>query len=264
MKFRHLIIILSALVLTACNTSKTSLTYFDGIDTSAQIPLTNYEIKIAPDDELLITVNSLVPEATAEYNLPLSNPASRSSVLSSTQPKQMTYTVDKTGDINFPGLGEIHVAGMTTGALANLLTKRIGESVNDPYVKVQLVNFRVNVLGEVNRPGTIDVNTERFSVLDALAAVGDLTPYGERNDIMLIREQDGQRVVHALNLNNPELLSSPYFYLQQNDVIYVKPNSIRSENAKYNQNNAYKLSVVSAIVSACSVVVSLGIALIAN
>ena len=264
MKFRHIIILLVALVVTACHSNKSTLGYFENVDTNVEIPLTNYEVKIVPDDELLITVNSLVPEATAEYNLPLSNPASRSNVMTATQPRQMTYIVDKTGDINVPGVGEIHVAGMTTENLAALLTKKIGENVKDPYVKVQLVNFRVNILGEVTRPGTVEVKSERFSILDALAAAGDLTPYGERENILLIRENDGKRFVYALNINDANLLSSPYFYLQQNDVIYVKPNSIRSDNAKYNQNNAYKLSIVSAIVSACSVVVSLCIALIAN
>ena len=128
-------------------------------------------------------------------------------------------------------------------------------------MRVQLVNFRINVLGEVKNPGAISVKKERYSLLDALADAGDLTEYGERSNVMLIREVDGKRIYHRLNLNNSEVLSSPYFYLQQNDVVYVEPNEIRRENAKYNQNNSYKISVVSTIVSACSVIASLIIAL---
>ena len=123
------------------------------------------------------------------------------------------------------------------------------------------MNFNVNVLGEVRNPGRINVETQRFSVLDALAKAGDLTEYGLRDGVIVIREENGQKTYHRLNLNDAAVLSSPYFYLQQNDVVYVEPNKIRRENSKYNQNNAFKLSVISTIVSACSVVVSLIIAL---
>lgn len=159
--------------------------------------------------------------------------------------------------------GSRHTARRRTHHRADSLDnhKKVSETVEDPYVKVQLVNFKVNVLGEVARPGTIEVDTERYSLLDALAAAGDLTPYGERENILLIREENGQKHFHHLNLNDAATLSSPYFYLQQNDVIYVEPNKIRHDNSKYNQNNSYKLSVVSAVVSAVSVVASLCIAL---
>ena len=139
--------------------------------------------------------------------------------------------------------------------------KRISETVDDPIVRVQLVDFRVNVLGEVKKPGAVLVNKERYSILDALADANDLTEYGERSNVLLIREIDGKRIYQRLNLNSSDILTSPYFYLQQNDVVYVEPNEIRRENAKYNQNNAYKISVVSTIVSACSVIASLIIAL---
>ena len=155
----------------------------------------------------------------------------------------------------------IHVAGMTTSELQNLIAKKISVDVEDPIVKVALVNFRGNVLGEVRNPGTIGVNRERFSILDALGAAGDLTEYAERNNILLIREVDGKKEFHRLNLNDAELLSSPYYYLQQNDAIYVEPNKIRKDNSKYNQNNAFKLSMASAIISASSVIASLVIAL---
>ncbi len=128
-------------------------------------------------------------------------------------------------------------------------------------VKVVLVNFHVNVLGEVLEPGVKAVTTERFSLLDALAAAGDLTPYGERTNIMLIREENGKKTIHRFNLNDSKSLESPYFYLCQNDVIYVEPNTIRKDNAKYNQNNSYKLSVISTVVSAASIIASLVIAL---
>ena len=107
----------------------------------------------------------------------------------------------------------------------------------------------------------VNVTRERFSVLDALSSAGDLTEYGERSNVLLVREENGKRTAHRINLNSSDILTSPYFYVQQNDYIYVTPNKIRQDNSKYNQNNAFKLSVISTIVSACSVVASLVIAL---
>ena len=175
--------------------------------------------------------------------------------------KLQTYLVDKQGYINFPVLGKLKVVGKSTDEIKAMLEEQIGKDVENPYVRVQLANFKVNVLGEVNRPGSLSVTTERFSVLDALANAGDLTEYGNRANVLVIREEGGVRQYHRMNLNDAAILSSPYFYLQQNDVVYVEPNKIRQDNSKYNQNNAYKLSVISTIVSACSVVASLIIAL---
>lgn len=253
-----------AVAMSSCTSYKTSLPYFEDIrdSISGEFIQGDYGIKIIPDDELLITVTSMVPEATAMYNLTLANPAMRDEIVRITQPQQQTYIVDANGDIQFPVLGKLHVAGLSTQELTKELETRISKDVENPIVRVQLVNFRINVLGEVKKPGAISVKKERYSILDALADAGDLTEYGERSNVLLIRELDGKRVYQRLNLNNSEVLASPCFYLQQNDVVYVEPNEIRRENAKYNQNNSYKISVVSTIVSACSVIASLVIALL--
>lgn len=253
----------AAMLLCSCNSSKTSLTYFEDIKgiESGEFERGDYDIKIIPDDELFITITSMVPSATSVYNLPLVNPSTRESLGVATTPQQQTYRVDREGDIDMPVLGKIHVAGLSTKQLKNLLVEKISKDVDDPIVMVELVNFRINVLGEVNMPGMKTVTRERYSILDALANAGDLTEYGERDNVLLIREEDGKRTYHRFNLNNSNILESPYFYLKQNDVIYVEPNKIRKDNSKYNQNNAYKISVISTIVSACSVIASLVIAL---
>lgn len=252
-----------AIACSSCSSYNTSLPYFSDISDlqSGEFTQGDYGIKIIPDDELLITVTSMVPSATAMYNLSLSNPAVREQLLNVSQPQQQTYIVDGNGNIQFPVLGKLHVAGLSTQELTQELVACISKNVENPIVRVQLVNFRINVLGEVKKPGAISVKKERYSILDALADAGDLTEYGERSNVMLIREVDGKRVYQRLNLNSSGVLTSPYFYLQQNDVVYVEPNEIRRENAKYNQNNSYKISVVSTIVSACSVIASLIIAL---
>ena len=254
---------LCIMLFSACSSSKTVLPYFTDISTVAEgtMPAGDYMPEIKPDDELFISVMSANPAASAHYNMPVGNPALRSDLIESSTPRQQTYIVDTKGDIQFPVLGTLHVAGMTTEQLQALLTKEISKDVADPFVRVQLVNFQIVVAGEVASPGTINVARSRFSILDALSAAGDLTPYGERNNVLLVREENGERKFIHLNLNSSELLESPYFYLRQNDYVYVEPNKIRQANSKYNQDNAYKLSLASTIVSAVSVIASLVIAL---
>lgn len=249
---------LLSLALFSCKSTKSSLTYFEDIvDTdSTSVPVGNYAIKIAPDDQLLITVASSNPEAVMLYNA-----ATPNLLVKSSTPTLPTYYVDAEGNILFPELGTLHVAGLTTMQLAEDIKTRIEKFVKDPRVDVQLINFRVSVTGEVNQPGTFEVSGERFSIFDALAASGDLTPYGDRQQVILIRENNGQRETHKLNLNSSEILSSPYFYLRQNDVVHVQPNDIRKDTAKFNQNNSYRLQVVSTVTSAASIIASLIIAL---
>ncbi len=150
---------------------------------------------------------------------------------------------------------------MTTEQLQADLMSRISKWVEDPTVSVRLLNYRVNVLGEVNRPGAILVNANRYTILDALADAGDMTPYGERQDVLLIREENGNQKRVLLDITSSDLLTSEYYYLQPNDYIYVKPNKVREGNAKYDSNKSYKLSMISTVVSASSVIASLIIAL---
>lgn len=260
---------LTALVmmLASCSSQKTSMSYFDDIRATASGTLgdTAYELRIVPDDELAISVTSVNPSATMVYNLttaysPVTDPTSGLTVYHPSGTPR-TYLVSPQGDITFPILGKLHVAGMTTGELADMLYERISQDVDDPIVTVNLANFHINVLGEVNRPGVVAASGERFSVLDAISRAGDLSQYAVRDNILLIRENNGVKEYHHLNLNDSELFKSPYFYLQQNDLLIVEPNNVRRSNATYNINNAYKIQVTSAIISACSVIASLVIAL---
>lgn len=259
------VVVVAIVMMSSCSSvPKSSLVYFEDIyvsDSVGEYPVDSYALKIQPGDELMITVTSVQPEATAPYNLPLSNPAKGATLGAATSPQQQTYLVGSNGDISFPVIGKLHVAGMTTAQLTDELTELISKEVIDPVVFVRLVNFKVNVMGEVKEPRQIEVDGERMSILDALAAAGDLTVYGNRENVLLIREEDGVRKYYHINLNDSKLLESPQFYLQQNDVIVVSPNQIQQSNSRYNQFNAYKLSVISTIVSAASVIASLVIAL---
>ena len=266
------------ILFSGCKTAH-DLSYFDSITEydAGIIPGSDHEIKILPEDELLITVTSEVPSATAQFNQPMFNPILRSnlqdlagstqSISSSTSnisgsSRIPTYIVDKNGDIDFPSLGEIHVAGMTTQQIAKFIKEKASATVKDPIVKVALVNFKVNVLGEVAEPQTINVTKEKFSIFDAISTCGDLSEYGKRDNLIVIREnEDGTHTYQRLNLHDTTIFSSPYYYLKQNDIVYVEPNNIKQDNSKYNQNNSFKLSTISTIVSAASVIASLVIAL---
>lgn len=278
MRLKNLIIGLAVLsfTVTGCSSGKTQLPYFKDIDVeSYNIPVGEFNVKIVPDDELLINVSAEDPVAVEAYTVPYQHPRQRDFNFGVSQNKEsfvMTnrknnltlqpYVVSQEGFINFPVLGKIHVAGMTLQGLTDYLTEKIGEKVVDPIVTVELTNFHVNVIGEVNRPGLFIVNSERYSVLDALAQAGDMTAYGERNNVMIIREEDGKRVAHRLDLNKAETLQSPYFYLRQNDVVYVEPNSVKQANSRVDNDRQYRLSMTSVIVSAASVIASLAISLL--
>ena len=267
MNIKHFCLFVALMALLAsCSSSKTHLTYFEDIDKVERIvdlPPTP-TIRIAPDDELFISVNSEEPKATIAYNLPMANAGIKAATNMSTAPQQQTYLVNSEGDINFPILGKIHVAGMTTEELQKYLVERISKDVENPNVMVSLMNFNVSVLGEVTLPGVVKVTRNRFSILDALASCNDLTPYGERSHVLLIRENNGKQERVILDLNSADLLTSPYYYLQPNDYIYVAPNNIRKGNAKYDQSKSYNVQVTSTIVSAASVIASLIIALAVN
>lgn len=248
------------LSLNSCKTNQ--LTYFKGADTlSVSVKNSDYGVKLVPSDELLITVSSLIQEASDPYNFSRITTLSTKSKDQIEQPRNQSYIVDAEGSINFPILGKLHVAGLTTIGLTKMLEDLISKDIENPVVRVQLVNFRINVLGEVAKPGAKEVKYERYTIFDALADAGDLTIYGQRQNVLLIRENEGQRSFHRLNLRDADIVNSPYFYLQQNDVIYVEPTKIRSANSEYNQNNSFKISIVSTIVSAISVITSLVIAL---
>lgn len=258
--------LMAAATLLSCTSTKdNNLAYFKDLATTTNGTLPNvqgnYPIRVQPDDELVITVTSSVPQATAAYNVPLDNPATRSSLMTVTQPRTQTYIVDEHGDIMMPVLGRLHVGGKTIPEISSMVTTMVAENVKDPFVRVDIVNFSIDVLGEVRNPHRVVTGQQYYTVLDALAACGDLTEYGQRDRVYVIRTEDGQRAYHRLDLTSSEVFNSPYFYMRQNDVVYVEPNKIRIDNSKYNQNNAFKLSVISTVVSSVSVIASLIIAL---
>lgn len=265
----HAFIVASVAVamMASCSSQKSSLTYFEdltGIE-SGTLNTQPKEMRIMPEDELQIVVTSLEPTATAHYNSPVVNPSQPETKTLAANPQQLNYIVDEKGNIVMPVLGKVHVAGLTVGELTEKLTEMISRDVTDPFVSVRLKNVKVQVLGEVHTAGNVTKadGRESLTVLEAIAAAGDMTEYSDRSNVMVLRrEPNGELTYHRLNLNEASSLKSPYFYLEQNDVVIVPPTKVRQDNAKYNTNNSFKMQVVSTVVSVVSVIASLVIALV--
>ena len=218
--------------MASCTTSKDIL-YFQDINEVQLSQLTKeYEAVIKKDDRLTIVVSGPDKTVTAPYNLTLSEMTGTGGGYS-TNPEQATlsYLVDSEGNIDFPILGRIHVEGMTRNQLVNYLRDEIGKDVKDPVVYVSFKNYKITVLGEVRNPGTYTMDSEKINILQALGKAGDLNLTAQREGILLIREVDGRQKHYTIDLKSSELLQSPYFYLQQNDVIYVPASASRVATA---------------------------------
>lgn len=204
-------------------------------------------------DALTIFVSALDQEAVTPYNLPTAIYATPGSRTVQTTPMLQYYTVDEKGDVTMPVLGAIHVAGLTRVEAQEAIRALLETQVVNPSVQVNLINAKVSVLGEVNRPGYVAMTGDRLTLLEALAAAGDLTPYGKRDDVLVTREVDGKIEMTRVDLRSADLYNSPFFYLQQNDVVYVSPNKVRVISST---NAGLWVSIVGTLASTAAVVVT--------
>ena len=200
----------------------------------------NRGIIIQPQDQLSIIVTSRDPKMAVPFNLSVSNfyTGSELTVSGGSSQRITGYVVSNEGDINFPSLGTLHVAGLNRWELQDLIKDRLADSglLKDAVVTVEFLNFKVSVLGEVAAPGTYSVTGDKITILQALALARDLTIYGQRENVQVIREQNGQRQIYVLDLTNSGIFNSPAYYLQQNDVVYVTPSKVRAGQGEINEN----------------------------
>lgn len=218
-----------------------------------------YEMIIHPDDLLSIMVNSKDPELALPFNMPVVT--YQLGGLSAPQQRVLGYLVDKDGNIDFPILGNLKVGGLTRMQLTALIKNRlIGEDlIKDPVITVQFLNFKISVMGEVARPGSFTINSDRVTLLEALSMAGDLTIYGRRDRVGVIREVENKRTILFHDLRSADLFESPCYYLQQNDIVYVEPNRARAGQSEINQNNSVSvwLSAVSILASVAALIVNI-------
>ena len=210
---------------TSCVDTK-QVTYFNNIsDTNLPAQNANLEPVVQKGDLLSISVSSVNTESTTIFNT-INAPASGGQFTNNTLAQPVGYLVSQNGTIDFPMLGSVVVAGLTKDALKNLIAKSLEDKklLFDPVVTVRYLNFHVTVLGEVGRPGEVTIPNEQVTILEALGLAGDITIYGKRDNVLLIRKENSQKLVRRLNLNSEKILTSPYYYLKSNDVVYVQAN----------------------------------------
>ena len=248
---------LCVLAFSSCVTQK-QLTYLSDANSGSADSINKHyqaqsEMIVRVGDAMSITVSALDQEAVAPYNLPTvvySRPGDR---LVATTPSLQYYVVDEAGDIDFPVLGKLHVAGLKRTEVQDLIKKQLESQVLNPIVLVNMLNAKVSVMGEVNQPGAVGMTSGRLTILEALAAAGDLTPYGRRDNVLVTREKDGKLEIARLNLRSADLYTSPYYFLQQNDVVYVSPNKVRAVSST---NAGLWVSVAGTLASVAAVVVT--------
>ncbi len=232
---------------------------------SVQAPVPDPLIKVG--DVLMITVNTNTPEAAIPFNIPLipsSNEAARSYRVGggtnvSYGLSMQNFLVDTEGVITYPVLGELKVAGLTKKQLSDVIKESIYPKyiTEEPIVLIRFGNFKVSVLGEVMRPGSFVIDNEKVSILEALALAGDMTIYGRRESVLLVRENNGNRETVRIDIRDKNLVNSPYFYLQQNDVLYVEPNDSRSRASGISSAESLSISVVGTLISIATLIINI-------
>lgn len=253
-------------MLASCASTK-HLAYFQNIsegvkDTSENIAVSPITPTIEPDDILIINVTGANPAAAAIFNQSTSSYNSSSYTGASTTTEDLYgraaqytlgYLVDKTGNINFPLLGTLNLQGMTLIQAQDTLQNRLLPYLKDPLANIRFLNYKITVLGEVEHPGTFTIPNQQVTLLQALGMAGDMTIFGKRVNVLVIREKDGKREIGRINMNNSKsLFTSPFYYLQQNDVVYVQPSRAKLWNT--DQTTVRNISIVASIISALAVV----------
>lgn len=240
--------VLSLFLLSSC-VSKKRIVYFQNPGSSATD--VNYHPHLEKDDLLMIIVSSSDFEAAANFNLPIISVMAnaKGTADASSQLQYQTYLIDNAGFIQFPILGALKVGGLTRDEAVALLTTKLKGYIKDPAVNLRVVNYKVSVLGEVTRPGTFNVVSERITLLEALGLAGDMTIYGKRENVVVVREVNGKVTYNVVNLTKADFVNSPYYYLSQNDVVYVEPNKTRINSAAVGPNASLWLGAGSILIA---------------
>ncbi len=233
--------------------SKKNIVYFQNDNINQSEVSNSYKTIFKPDDLLQITVTAIDLEAVKAFNLPAVNYATTTNNVIGT-PQQQSYLVDNDGYIDFPVIGKIKIAGLTREEAIQLLRNKLDpDYVKSPTINIRISNFKVTVLGDVQSPGTFTIPNERITILEAIGLARDLNITGVRKDVYVIREIDNKKIEFKVDLLSKELFTSPVYYLQQNDMVYIQPNRSSSQDAAYNRNTGLFVSIGSIIVSLIAV-----------
>ncbi|WP_455614557.1 polysaccharide biosynthesis/export family protein [Bacteroides congonensis] len=260
---RNVIVFLVAIFFLASCQSYKKVPYLQDTEAMERIVQQKnlYDAKIMPKDLLTIMVSCTSPELAIPFNLTVANPASvvTGNTQLTAQAVLQPYLVDNEGKINFPVLGELKVGGLTKKEVEQLIVEKLKPYIKEaPIVTVRMVNYKISVIGEVARPGTFTISNEKVNLLEALAMAGDMTVWGLRDNVKLIREgADGRQEIVTLDLNKAETILSSYYWLQQNDIVYVTPNKAKARNSDIGNSTSLWFSATSILVSLASLLVTI-------
>ncbi len=239
---KYLLILASALFFMGCVSNKKMIYFQESDQIQVNQTLVNFEPAIQPGDLITINVSANDPLSAQTFNLYETTSVTAVPVL-------LPYLVNSEGTINFPVLGKLKVAGFTTQQIGDQVTDALAAYLITPIVNVRLTNFKITVMGEVKTPGTYTIPNERITLVEALGLAGDLTIQAKRKSILLIREQNGKRDFVTIDLTNKEVFNSPYYYLAQNDVIYVEPNKAKVNSSSVGTATGVIISSISTLIS---------------
>lgn len=241
MKVTHIFILGISLLLGSCSASH-KIVYMQDVRSDVRRKIDIAPVTVQPEDKISIVVNSKNPELAEMFNLPVMTHRIGQPMNSSYNYNQQvsSYTVDSNGNIDFPVLGEMHVAGLKREKIASYIKNELIRKnlIKDAVVIVEFLNMGVSVMGEVNRPGRFNIDRDHLTLLDALSMAGDLTIYGKRENVLVVRQENGGETYYRVNLCDAKSLhTSPVYYLKQNDMVYVEPNDVRARQSTLNGNN---------------------------
>lgn len=249
--------ILLVFLLFSC-AQKKDYVYYQNIDGMANSEKANsYEIKIQADDLLMIIVSADDPETALPFNLSsISVPSATNINAYRGQETMQSYLVDANGMIDFPVVGKLKVGGLTKTELHQLLEGKIAKYIKNPIINIRIMNFKISVQGEVTNPGTFAVNSDRVTLIEALTMAKDLTIYGKRDNILIIRDVNGVKSYNRVDITKADFIDSPFYYLSQNDVVYVEPNKTRINGAAVGANTGVIISITSLIITLITLIVT--------
>lgn len=236
------------MVLFASCSSSEKFALLQNVAQNSDAKTADFQAVLQPDDLLMIVISTENPLISQPYNLNAISVVTNTENASAQQ-RQLSYQIDQDGFIQMPNLGAVHAAGKTRNELVDSIKQLLVGKISNPIITVRILNFKVSVQGEVNRPGTFPIATERITLLEALSMAGDLTIYGKRDNILIIREENGVKRYQKVDITKGDFVNSPYYYLSQNDVIYVEPNKTRVNSSVIGPNISVGISALSLIIT---------------
>lgn len=255
MKRRIIIPVGLAIALMTSCVPRERIVYYQDIDTNS-FSTNKFETIIKPDDLLMIIVSAQDPEAAAPYNLMTDLTVNPNNAAGGSQRQQQLYLVDQEGFVDFPILGKVEMGGKSKEEIVKNLQTLISKDIKNPIINLRIMNFKVTVNGEVNRPGVHTIASERITLPEALTLSGDLTSYGRRNNILITREDDNSIKTYRVDLTQSDFINSDFYYLKQNDIIYVEPNKTRINSSAVGPNVSIYMTAISLLITTTALILT--------